>query len=173
MKNKNLIIIGLLAIGVYAYLDKKKKDQSKPYTDAELDKKIVDLVNKGMDFAKSKGKTQSLKSTQEAIDQTKFIFSDAKAKGKDLSKANVDKFFKIYWIVVLNQEGDTSQGVATKEDFDLVRDILNSYQPVQPVGVVQQSQGLFLPKTPVDPRRAKCNGSWDEVEYTCTPYIYN
>ena len=167
MKNKNLIILGLLLVGVYFYLDKKKKDQTKPYTDVELDKKIVDLVNKGMDLAKSKGKTQSLKSTQEAIDQTKFIFSDAKAKGKDLSKANVDKFFKIYWIMVLNQEGDTSQGIATKEDNDFLMDFMSKPQPVQ------QSQGFFLPKTPVDPKRAKCNGSWDEVEHTCTPYFYN
>ena len=173
MKNKNLIIIGLLAIGVYPYLDKKKKDQSKPYTDAELDKLIVDLVDKSRAFALSKGKTQSLKSTQEAIDQTKFIFSDAKAKGKDLSKANVDKFFKIYWIVVLNQEGDTSQGIATKEDNDFLMDFMSKPQPVYPIGVVQQSQGFFLPKTPVDPKRAKCNGSWDEVEHTCTPYFYN
>jgi len=151
MRNKNLIILGLLLVGVYFYLDKKRKDTTKPYTDAELDKKITDFVNKARNYTISKGKTQSLKDNQEVIDQTKFIFSDAKAKGKDLSKANVDKFFKVYWTVVLNQEGDTSQGVATKEDNDFLMDFMSKKQPVQPVGVVQQSQGFFLPKKPVDP----------------------
>ena len=149
MKNKNLIILGLLAIGVYAYLDKKKKDQSKPYTDAELDKLIVDLVDKSRAFALSKG-IKSQTTAQATIDQLKSIFAIAKTNGKDLSRANVGKFFKAYWIMILNQEGDKSQGVATKEDWDLVRDILNSSQPVQPVGVVQQSEGFFLPKTPVN-----------------------
>lgn len=145
MKNKSLIILGLIVIGVYAYFDKKKKDQTKPYTDAELNTLITDFVNKG------KYNAIFLKDTQQTIDQIKFIFSDAKAKGKDLSKADVDKFFKVYLIVVLNQMGDTSQGVATKEDNDFLMDFMSKLQPVQPVGVVQQSAGFFLPKIPIDP----------------------
>ena len=149
MKNKNLIIIGLLVIGVYAYLDKKKKDQSKPYSDAELDKLIVDLVDKSRAFALSKG-IKSQTTAQATIDQLKSTFAIAKTNGKDLSRANVDKFFKAYWIMILNQEGDKSQGVATKEDWDLVRDILNSSQPVQPKALsVPQSQGFF-PQTPAN-----------------------
>ena len=136
MKNKSLIILGLLVIGVYAYFDKKKKDQTKPYTDAELNTLITDFVNKTRDYEISKGKTQSLKDNQEAIDGIKFMFSNAKAKGKDLSKTNVDKFFKVYWIVVLNQIGDTSQGIVTKEDNDFLTDFMSEKQPVQPAGVI-------------------------------------
>ena len=145
MKNKSLIILGLLVIGVYAYFDKKKKDQTKPYTDAELNTLITDFVNKARDYAISKGKTQSLKDNQQAIDETKFIFSDAKAKGKDLSKTNVDKFFKVYWIVVLNQMGDTSQGVATKEDNDFLIDFLNN--PLAGVIANQPFQSVVLQPT--------------------------
>ena len=73
----------------------------------------------------------------------KAKFDYAKTNGKDLSRANVDKFFKSYWIMILNQEGDKSQGVSTKEDSDLVTSFFNQPQPVQ------NSQGFFS-QTPVN-----------------------
>jgi hypothetical protein len=159
MTNKNLIILGLLAIGVYAYLEKNKKDQSKPYSDAELDKLIADFVNKAEAYAKSNGRTESRKNHQEVIDQTKFIFINAKAKGKDLSKANVDKFFKLFWISVLNQEGDSSQGISTKEDIDFLMDFMSTPQPVQ------HSQGFF-PQVPKDPKNSQIS-NWGLAKEQC------
>ena len=136
MTNKNLIILGLLVIGVYVYLDKKKKDQSKPYSDAELDKLITDLVNKSNAFAVSKG-IKLQQDTKTTIEEMKAKFDYAKSQGKDFSKANIDRFFKAYWIIILNSEGDKSQGVSTEEDMNLVREFLKQPQPVQ------QSEGFF------------------------------
>ena len=45
MKKENLIILGLLAVGIYFYFNKKKKE-NEPYSDSELDKKINELYVK-------------------------------------------------------------------------------------------------------------------------------
>jgi len=128
MNNKNLLIgLGIAVVVYYLYnQNQKKKLETVPYTDAELDKLITDLVNKSNAFALSKG--IKVQDPQKGINELKTRFDNAKTNGKDLSRANVDKFFKAYWIMILNQEGDKSQGVSTKEDSDLVTSFFNQPQ---------------------------------------------
>ncbi len=45
MKKEYLIALGVLAVGAYLYYDKKKKDELKPYSDAELDKVLKDFTH--------------------------------------------------------------------------------------------------------------------------------
>ena len=143
MNNKNLLVgVGVAVLAYYLYnQNQKKKLQATPYTDVELDKLITDLVNKSNAFALSKG--IKVQDPQKGINELKTRFDNAKTNGKDLSRANVDKFFKAYWIMILNQEGDKSQGVSTKEDSDLVTSFFSQSQPVQ------NSQGFFS-QTPVN-----------------------
>ena len=128
MSNKNLLIgLGVAVVVYYLYnQNQKKKLETVPYTDAELDKLITDLANKSSAFALSKG--IKVQDPQKGINELKTLFDNAKTNGKDLSRANVDKFFKAYWIMILNQEGDKSQGVSTKEDSDLVTSFFNQPQ---------------------------------------------
>ena len=128
MSNKNLIIgLGVAVLVYYLYnQNQKKKLETVPYTDAELDKLITDLANKSSAYALSKG--IKVQDPQKGINELKTRFDNAKTNGKDLSRANVDKFFKAYWIMILNQEGDKSQGVSTKEDSDLVTSFFNQPQ---------------------------------------------
>jgi hypothetical protein len=130
MNNKNLLIGLGVAVFVYYFYNKNQKEklQSTPYTDAELDKLITDLVNKSSAFASNKG--IKVQDPQKGINDLKTLFENAKTNGKDLSRANVDKFFKAYWIMILNQEGDKSQGISTKEDSDLVTSFFKQPQPV-------------------------------------------
>jgi hypothetical protein len=124
MKKEYLIGLGVLAVVAYLYYDKKKKDQSKPYSDAELDKVLKDFTQKAIDYAKSKGATQGVKTYQQVYDSVKQIFDTAKKNGKDLSRKNVDKVLKLLFILSLNQEGDSSQGTYTKEDYDYIVDFM-------------------------------------------------
>lgn len=131
MKKQNLIILGVLAIGLYFYFNKKKK-QNEPYSDAELDKKIDELYVKSNNYiVKKGGHKEGLKTKEQVVTSTKDIFVNAKIQGKDLSKSTVDKVLKLLWITTLNQEGDSSEGTVSKEDFDFLMKYVERPQPKQ------------------------------------------
>lgn len=121
MKKENLIILGVLLVGIYFYFNKKKKDLNEPYSDAELDKKLNELYDKSQNFiVKKGGKKEGIKTREQVVTSTKDIFVNAKIQGKDISKSTVDKVLNLLWITTLNQEGDSSQGTVSKEDFDFL-----------------------------------------------------
>jgi hypothetical protein len=147
MKNKNLIMLGLIAIGIYAYFDKKKKDQLKPYSDAELKIVLTNFISKFVSEIEVFMGKKVPETTEKLLNELTNIVSIAKQKGKDVSRANVDKFLSLLKKTTLYQEGSTAYGVPTKEEQDFVVAFrLNG----QPVGVVQQSQGFVSPKNPID-----------------------
>ena len=131
MKKENLIILGLLAVGIYFYFNKKKKE-NEPYSDSELDKKINELYVKSNNYlVKKGGSKEGLKSKEQVISSTKDIFVNAKIQGKDISKSTVDKVLKLLWISTLNQEGNSSEGTVSKEDFDFLMKYVERPQPKQ------------------------------------------
>lgn len=145
MKKEYLIGLGVLAVVAYLYYDKKKKDQNKPYSDAELDKVIKDFTQKSIDYINSKGAKNGVKTYQQVYDSVKQIFDTAKKNGKDLSRKNVDKVLKLLFILSLNQEGDSSQGTYTKEDYDYIVDFMGMGSDVHSVSTPKP----LLPKVPV------------------------
>lgn len=131
MKKINLIIIGFLAVGLYFYFDKKKKE-NQPYSDAELDKKLNDLYEKLNNYiVKKGGKTEGVKSKEQVVSSTKDIFVNAKIQGKDISKSTVDKVLNLLLITTLNQEGNSSLGTVSEKDFDFLMKYLKRPQPEQ------------------------------------------
>ena len=148
MKKENLIILGLLAVGIYFYFNKKKK-QDKPYSDSELDKKINELYVKSNNYlVKKGGGKEGLKSKEQVITSTKDIFVNAKIQGKDISKSTVDKVLKLLWITTLNQEGNSSEGTVSKEDFDFLMKYVERPQPKQyAVGLSSQPKVAEVVKT--------------------------
>jgi hypothetical protein len=148
MKKENLIILGLLAVGIYFYFNKKKK-QDKPYSDSELDKKINELYVKSNNYlVKKGGSKEGLKSKEQVITSTKDIFVNAKIQGKDISKSTVDKVLKLLWITTLNQEGNSSEGTVSKEDFDFLMKYVERPQPKQyAVGLSSQPKVAEVVKT--------------------------
>ena len=148
MKKENLIILGLLAVGIYFYFNKKKK-QDKPYSDSELDKKINELYVKSNNYlVKKGGSKERLKSKEQVITSTKDIFVNAKIQGKDISKSTVDKVLKLLWITTLNQEGNSSEGTVSKEDFDFLMKYVERPQPKQyAVGLSSQPKVAEVVKT--------------------------
>lgn len=148
MKKENLIILGLLAVGIYFYFNKKKK-QDEPYSDSELDKKINELYVKSNNYiVKKGGSKEGLKNKEQVITSTKDIFVNAKIQGKDISKSTVDKVLKLLWITTLNQEGDSSEGTVSKEDFDFLMKYVERPQPKQyAVGLSSQPKVTEVVKT--------------------------
>ena len=147
MKNKNLIMLGLIAIGIYAYFDKKKKDQLKPYSDAELKTVLTNFISKFVSEIESLTGKKVPETTEKSLNDLTNIISNAKQKGKDVSRANVDKFLSLLKKITLYQEGGTAYGIPTKEEQDFVVD----FRLVgQPIGVVQYSQGFFSSEKPVN-----------------------
>jgi hypothetical protein len=107
-------MLGLIAIGIYAYFDKKKKDQLKPYSDAELTKVVTDLVNRLYDFFK--GKEMPLNTSQSVlIDSLKNMIRKASLEGEDVSRTNIDKLLALLEIQTWNEAGDNSKGIITPE----------------------------------------------------------
>jgi hypothetical protein len=149
MKKENLIVLGVLVIGLYFYFNKKKKDLNEPYSDAELDKKLNDLYEKLNNYiVKKGGKTEGIKSKEQVVSSTKDIFVNAKIQGKDISKSTVDKVLNLLWITTLNQEGDSSQGTVSKEDFDFLMKYVERPQPKQyAVGLSSQPKVTEVVKT--------------------------
>lgn len=148
MKKENLIILGLLAVGIYFYFNKKKK-QDEPYSDSELDKKINELYVKSNNYiVKKGGSKEGLKNKEQVITSTKDIFVNAKIQGKDISKSTVDKVLKLLWISTLNQEGNSSEGTVSKEDFDFLMKYVERPQPKQyAVGLNSQPKVTEVVKT--------------------------
>jgi len=149
MKKENLIILGVLLVGIYFYFNKKKKDFNEPYSDAELDKKLNDLFIKTNEYiVKKEGDKSSLKNKEQVIKSTKDIFVNAKIQGKDLSKATVDKVLNLLWITSINQLGDSSQGTVSKEDFDFLMKYVERPQPERnAVGLSSQPKVTEVVKT--------------------------
>jgi hypothetical protein len=130
MKKENLIILGVLLVGIYFYFNKKKKDLNEPYSDAELNKKLNDLYDKSQNYLVKKGGNKGgIKTKEQVVTSTKDIFVNAKIQGKDISKATVDKVLNLLWITSINQEGDSSQGTVSKEDFDFLMKYVERPQP--------------------------------------------
>jgi hypothetical protein len=131
MKNKNLIIgLGVAVVVYYLYnKNQKKKIQSTPYTDAELDKVVADYVNKEIKNAKilNPNATPDAQGAEKGILD---MIKKASSNGKDVSRANVDKILVIYSKWTRNMGGDTkSLGMVTPEEMT----ILNSFQcQIQP-----------------------------------------
>ena len=148
MKKENLIILGLLAVGIYFYFNKKKKE-NEPYSDSELDKKINELYVKSNNYiVKKGGSKEGLKNKEQVITSTKDIFVNAKIQGKDISKSTVDKVLKLLWISTLNQEGNSSEGTVSKEDFDFLMKYVERPQPKQyAVGLNSQPKVTEVVKT--------------------------
>ena len=150
MKKENLIVLGVLAIGLYFYFNKKKKDLKEPYSDAELDKKLNDLYDKSYNSIVKKGSLKDgVKTREQVVTSTKDIFVNAKIQGKDISKSTVDKVLNLLWITSLNHEGDSSQGTVSKEDFDFLMKYVERPQPKQ------YAVGLSFPKLPKDLKLSK------------------
>lgn len=132
MKKENLIVLGVLAIGLYFYFNKKKKDLNEPYSDAELDKKLNDVYNKSYNsIVKKGGLKDGVKTREQVVTSLKDIFVNAKIQGKDISKSTVDKVLNLLLITTFNQEGDSSQGTVSKEDFDFLMKYVERPQPKQ------------------------------------------
>lgn len=110
MKKQYLIILGLLAIGAYFYFDKKKKDQLKPYSDAELDNALKAFLNKSKTYLINNGKSDGLKDTEYLLPRLKYRFEQAEFKGKDVSRKNVLNILNLLFIYVLEEEGLEKQG---------------------------------------------------------------
>ena len=148
MKKENLIILGLLAVGIYFYFNKNKK-QNEPYSDVELDKKLNDLYDKTYNSIVKKGNLKyGVKTREQVVSSTKDIFVNAKIQGKDISKSTVDKVLKLLWITTLNQEGDSSEGTVSKEDFDFLMKYVERPQPKQyAVGLSSQPKVAEVVKT--------------------------
>ena len=148
MKKENLIILGLLAVGIYFYFNKNKK-QNEPYSDVELDKKLNDLYDKTYNSIVKKGNLKyGVKTREQVVSSIKDIFVNAKIQGKDISKSTVDKVLKLLWITTLNQEGDSSEGTVSKEDFDFLMKYVERPQPKQyAVGLSSQPKVAEVVKT--------------------------
>lgn len=148
MKKENLIILGLLAVGIYFFFNKKKKE-NEPYSDSELDKKLNDLYDKSYNsIVKKVGLKDGVKTREQVVNSTKDIFVNAKIQGKDISKSTVDKVLKLLWITTLNQEGDSSEGTVSKEDFDFLMKYVERPQPKQyAVGLSSQPKVAEVVKT--------------------------
>jgi hypothetical protein len=110
MKKQYLIILGLLAIGAYLYFDKKKKDQLKPYSDAELDNAIRTFLNKSKTYLINNGKSDGLKDNENLLPRLKYRFEQAEIKGKDVSRKNVSNILNLLFIYVLEEEGLEKKG---------------------------------------------------------------
>jgi len=124
MSNKNLIIgLGVAVVVYYLYnQNQKKKLQTVPYTDVELDKVVTTFINQQLSLAKvyepNKSSPDAEKGKKEVFDMIK----KASLIGKDVSRANVDRILAIYDKSIRNQYGDKSIGVATPEEIDLFAD---------------------------------------------------
>jgi len=92
MKKQNLILLGILAIGIYFYFDKKKKDQLKPYSEKELKIVLNDFVSKYISETEAlTGEKVPVTPENLSRDLTNDILN-AEKQGRDVSKANVNKF---------------------------------------------------------------------------------
>lgn len=128
MKNKNVLIgSGLIILATISYFYfKNKNEQKKPYTDADLDNALKGFINKVINYLSSKGKTERLKSVDEIFPPLKYRFEQAKLKGKDLSRKNVDYILNLLYIDSLVRDGDVSQGVLTENKNNQLLDFLGS-----------------------------------------------
>jgi len=152
MKNENLILFGILAVGIYFYYDKKKKDQLKPYSEDELKIVLNNFISKYI------SETEVLTGEKVPVTTENFVIeltndiSNAKQQGRDVSRANVNKFLSILKKTTLYQLGSTANGVPTKEEQDFFYNFRSVPQPkYQPkeveVATVPQTKknGVELP----------------------------
>ena len=143
MKNKNLLIgLGVALVAYYFYnQNQKKKNQSTPYTDSELDKVVYDFVAKERKRALELKPNGNIENVDKAKRSVLDIIQRAKTKGKDVSRANVDKILGILRKIQRNQMGDNSAGIATTEEQNAFYDFIGTanpnnatQQPSSPIG---------------------------------------
>lgn len=127
MKNKKIIIgsILLLAIVGFIYFG-KKREELKPYTDAELDNALNEFINKVKNYLKSKQNSVEIKANDEILPSLKYKFEQAKLKGKDFSRKNVNHILYLLYIDSLVREGDVSQGVLSVNELEELLDFLGA-----------------------------------------------
>jgi hypothetical protein len=126
MKKQYLIILGLLAIGAYLYFDKKKKDQLKPYSDAELDNAIRTFLNKSKTYLINNGKSDGLKDNENLLPRLKYRFEQAKIMGKDVSRKNVSNILNLLFIYVLEEEGLEKKGTLSVSQKNELSEFMGS-----------------------------------------------
>jgi len=151
MKNKNLLIgLGVVLVAYYFYnQNQKKKLQATPYTDAQLDKVVYDFVTE------ERIRTLELKPSGniEDVDKAKRSVLDfiqrAKTKGKNISRANVDKILGILRKIQRNQMGDNSAGIATTEEQNAFYDFMGTANP---------NNAIQEPSSPIGEKKDLGNG---------------
>jgi len=131
MKKQNLILLGILAIGIYFYFDKKKKDQLKPYSEKELKIVLNDFVSKYISETEAlTGEKVPVTPENLSRDLTNDILN-AEKQGRDVSKANVNKFLSLVKKITLYELGSTASGVPTKEERDFFYNFRSVSTPKQ------------------------------------------
>ncbi len=141
MKNKNLLIGLGVAVVVYYFYNKKQKEKlqaTTTYDDAELNKLLTDYVNKSISYIEKREPNTKHKTFKEVFDGIMQLINNAKARGKDVSKKNIDKLLSILELQYRNESGDTSIGQVTKEQWDFVVNLTQK----QTVNISQASAQL-------------------------------
>jgi hypothetical protein len=151
MKNKNLLIgLGLALVAYYFYnQNQKKKIQTTPYTDAELDKVANDFIAEERKRALEINPNSNPIEIEKGKKEISEIVQRAKTKGKDVSRANVDKILGIFRKIQRNQMGDNSAGIATTEEQNAFYDFMGT---ANPNNVIQQ------PSSPIGEKKDLGNG---------------
>jgi hypothetical protein len=151
MKNKNLLIA--LGVGVVVYYlynqNQKKKLQATPYTDAELDTVATDFFTQErkriLEVNPNSNPIEIEKGKKEILD----LIQRAKTKGKDVSRANVNRILGILRKMQRNQMGDNSMGIATPEEETIFYDFIGMTKPpIEPT----------KPSSPIGEKRDFANG---------------
>ena len=120
------IIGGVLVATAIYYFNKNKQ-----YSDAELNERIKETVKKANFYTKKYAQEKGKKTDNQVYNSIKEIFNNAKINGKDLSRATVDKVLNLILITSLNQEGDSSLGVASKEDFVFLTEYIKNPKNIE------------------------------------------
>jgi hypothetical protein len=151
MKNKNLLIgLGLALVAYYFYnQNQKKKIQTTPYTDAELDKVVYDFVTEERRKALELNPSRKIEDIDKAKRSVLDFIQRAKTKGRDVSRANVDKILGIFRKIQRNQMGDNSAGIATTEEQNAFYDFMGTANP---------NNAIQQPSSPIGEKKDLGNG---------------
>lgn len=134
MNNKNLLIgLGVAVVVYYLYnQNQKKKLQSTPYTDAELDKVVTDYLNNELKNAKlfdSKLNIPNATEFEKGKQEYLQIIKRASSNGKDVSRGNVNKMLLLLSKRERIQIGDKSLGAMTPEEVTALNSFMCRIEP--------------------------------------------